>query len=169
MRNLWQEFKAFAMSGNVLDLALGFLIGAAFASLVQSLAKNVLMQLVAATAGQPDFTKMKFHLNNAEIMYGAFLTDLLNFLILAFVMFAIVKMIIRIGILKNRKFASDDVTCPYCHESVPAKALACKWCGHDLVDEMPDLAEARERMATPEQQKSRLRLPLRRQQATGPE
>jgi len=168
MRNLWQEFKAFAMSGNVLDLALGFLIGAAFASLVESLAKNVLMQFVAAIAGQPDFTQLKFHLNGAEIKYGAFLTDFLNFLILAFVMFAIVKMIIRIGILKNRKFTIDDVTCPYCQESVPSKALACKWCGHDLVEEMPDLAAARERIATPEQ-RSRLRLPLRRQQATDPE
>lgn len=168
MRNLWQEFKAFAMSGNVLDLALGFLIGAAFASLVQSLANNVLMQLVAAVAGQPDFTELKFSLHGAHIRYGAFLTDLVNFLILAAVMFVVIKLIVRIGIAKTRNFGGD-AQCPYCHESVSAKALACKACGHDLVDEMPDLAEARRRLAADERAKLRLKVPLPSRRRTAPE
>ena len=57
MRKLWNEFKSFAMSGNMLDLALGFIIGAAFATLVQSLADNVFMQFVAAIFGTPDFRR----------------------------------------------------------------------------------------------------------------
>ena len=55
MKQMWKEFRAFAMGGNMLDLALGFIIGAAFAALVQSLASNVLMQLVAAIFGKPDY------------------------------------------------------------------------------------------------------------------
>lgn len=144
MRNLWREFKAFAVSGNVLDLALGFLIGAAFAKLVQSLASNVLMQLVAAAVGKPDFTELHITINSAQINYGQFLTDLLDFLILAVVMFAVVKLIVRIGIAKARSFDSD-AQCPYCNEAVPVNALACKACGRGLVEEMPSLAEARQR------------------------
>src|SRR3954454_22768177 len=93
MRRLWNEFKSFAMSGNMLDLALGFIIGAAFAKIIESLANNVLMQLVASIFGKPDFTKLTLTVNKAEIKYGLFLTDLLNFMMLAAVLFLIVKMI----------------------------------------------------------------------------
>lgn len=145
MRKLWREFKAFAVSGNVLDLALGFLIGAAFASLVQSLATNVLTQLVAAAAGKPDFSQLQFTLHQGQIKYGAFLTDLLNFLILAVVMFGVIKVITRIGIARARTFG--EAQCPYCYDAVPLNALVCKACGLQLVDELPDLAEARQRLA----------------------
>src|SRR5918911_3825663 len=87
VRKLLAEFRAFAMSGSMLDLALGFIIGAAFAKLIESFANNVLMQLIALVAGQPDFTK----LHAGQIKYGQFLTDLANFLMLAGVLFVIVK------------------------------------------------------------------------------
>lgn len=160
MRNLWREFKAFAISGNVLDLALAFLIGAAFAKLVESLANNVLMQIVAAIAGQPDFRTLRA----GPIRYGQFLTDLLNFLILAAVMFAVIKFIMRIGIARARSFT--DTQCPYCHETVPAKALTCRSCGQHLVDELPSPQEARRLFA--EQQARRgltLTVPGRRRRA----
>ncbi len=168
MRNLWREFKAFAMSGNVLDLALGFLIGAAFAGLVQSLANNVLMQLVAAAVGKPDFSKVAIKLNGTEIRYGAFLTDLLNFLILASVMFAVVKLIVRLGIAQIRNLGGST-QCPYCHESVSEKALVCRACGHVLVDELPDLAAARQRMVAEERARMRLSLPIPSRRRTTPD
>ncbi|HET6214475.1 MAG TPA: large conductance mechanosensitive channel protein MscL, partial [Micromonosporaceae bacterium] len=145
MRNLWREFKAFAISGNVLDLALGFLIGAAFAKLVESLADNVLMQFVAATGGKRDFGDLTWTVNNAEIRYGTFLTDLLNFLILAAVMFAVVKLVVRIGIARARSFG-DDAQCPYCRESIATSALVCKACGRQLVDDLPSLADVQSRL-----------------------
>jgi large conductance mechanosensitive channel len=157
MRNLWREFKSFAMSGNVLDLALAFLIGAAFAKLIESLANNVLMQVVAAVAGEPDFRTLKV----GPIRYGQFLTDLLNFLILAAVMFAVIKLIMRVGIARARTFS--DAQCPYCHETVPVKALKCRACGQQLVEELPPLEEARRMFA--EQQARRglsLTVPVRR-------
>ena len=87
MRKSWAEFKAFAMGGNMLDLALGFIIGAAFAALVESLANNVPLQLVAAIFGKPDFTALVLTVNGAEIKYGAFITDFVSFVLLGLVLF----------------------------------------------------------------------------------
>jgi large conductance mechanosensitive channel len=157
MRKLWSEFKSFAMSGNMLDLALGFIIGAAFAKLIESLANNVLMQLVAAVFGKQDFTKLQFTVNNAEIKYGAFLTDLINFLMLAAVLFAIVKGIVWFGIGKGRTFGEKQ--CPYCLEKVPPAALLCKSCGQQLVAELPPLAEA-QRLLAEAQARRRIALPV---------
>ncbi len=155
MRKLWNEFKSFAMSGNMLDLALGFILGSAFAVIIQSLANNVLMQFVAACFGQPDFTKFHVTINGAHILYGQFLTDLVNFLLLAALLFGVVKFIIFIGIGQGRQFGTQE--CPYCEERVPPTALVCKFCRQPLVDEVPTLAEARERFE--ELRKRKLGLP----------
>jgi large conductance mechanosensitive channel len=165
VRKLWREFTSFAMSGNMLDLALAFLIGTAFATLVQSLANNVLMQFVAAIFGQRDFTALHQTINGADIKYGAFLTDLLNFGMLAVVMFALIKLVIRVGIARSRSF--DTKQCPYCYTEVPPKALVCKWCCQQLVDELPSLAEAH-RLAQEAQARRLLPIPvpLRRRDTT---
>lgn len=156
MRRLWQEFKSFAMSGNMLDLALGFIIGAAFAKLIESLANNVLMQFVASVFGKQDFNKLVVTVNRAQIKYGMFLTDLINFLMLAGVLFLIIKFIIFMGVGHNRTFGAQ--TCPYCREQVPPTALICKWCRQPLVDELPSLAEAR-RAVTEASTRRRVALP----------
>jgi large conductance mechanosensitive channel len=145
MRKLLREFRAFALSGNVLDLALGFLIGAAFSGLVQSLARNVLLQLVAATFGQTDFSRLHFSINRARIYYGSFLTDLLNFILLAAVLFFLVKVMSGIGLFSKRGFA--DRECPYCLEAVVPHALVCKTCGQALVEDLPSPVEAERRVA----------------------
>jgi large conductance mechanosensitive channel len=145
VRKLWGEFKSFAMSGNMLDLALGFIIGAAFAKLIESLANNVLMQLVAVVAGQPDFTTLTINVHGGHIKYGQFLTDLVNFLMLAVVLFVVVKIIVRLGIGRGRVFGERQ--CPYCLEKVPPTALVCKACGQQLVDDLPPLAEAERKLA----------------------
>jgi large conductance mechanosensitive channel len=155
VRKVWREFTSFAMSGNMVDLALAFLIGTAFATLVQSLANNVFMQFVAAIFGQRDFTALHQRINGADIKYGAFLTDLLNFGMLAVVMFVLVKLVTRVGIARARSF--DTKQCPYCYTDVPPKALVCKSCSQSLVDELPSLSEAR-RLA--EEAKARRLLPI---------
>jgi len=152
VRKLLGEFKAFAMSGSMLDLALGFIIGAAFAKLIESFANNVLMQLIALVAGQPDFTK----LHSGQIKYGQFLTDLVNFLMLAGVLFLIVKFIVRLGIGRGRVFGEKQ--CPYCLDQIPPTALTCRSCGQQLVDELPSLAEA-ERLLAEQHARRRLSLP----------
>jgi large conductance mechanosensitive channel len=155
VRRLWSEFKSFAMSGNMLDLALGFIIGAAFAKLIESLANNVFMQLVGAFFGTRDFTELKLTVNHANIMYGAFLTDLINFMMLAGVLFLIVKMIVWMGIGRTRVFGEKQ--CPYCMDKVAPNALICRACGQQLVAELPSLAEAERLLA--EQHRRRITLP----------
>ncbi|HVK21051.1 MAG TPA: large conductance mechanosensitive channel protein MscL [Actinokineospora sp.] len=127
---MWSEFKAFALGGNMFDLALGFIIGTAFAALVESLAGNILMQLVAAIFGKPDFSGLLFTVNGAELRYGAFLTELLNFLLLGVVLFGLVKLMKKAGLGNFRAQGSRE--CPYCKEFVAIDALKCKWCTADV-------------------------------------
>ena len=93
MKNLIDEFKQFIMRGNVLDLAVAVIIGAAFGTVVASLTNDVLMNLIAAIFGQADFSDLELELGDGAIGYGAFLTALVNFLIIAFALFVIVKVI----------------------------------------------------------------------------
>jgi large conductance mechanosensitive channel len=89
--SLLKDFRAFLMRGNVLDLAVAVIIGVAFNAVVQSLVKNVILRLVGAIAGKPDFSSLYFTINKSQIAYGQFITDLLNFLIIAAAVFLIVK------------------------------------------------------------------------------
>lgn len=130
MKAMWGEFKAFALGGNMLDLALGFIIGTAFAGLVDSLAGDVIMQFVAAIFGQPDFSDLAFTVNGSEIRYGKFLTVVINFLLLALVLFGLVKLLKRAG-LGNFK-AQGSQECPYCKEFVAIDATRCKFCTADI-------------------------------------
>ncbi|MGZ4693184.1 MAG: large conductance mechanosensitive channel protein MscL [Acidimicrobiales bacterium] len=86
-----KEFKEFITRGNVLDLAVAIVIGAAYTLVVNSLVKDVLMQIVSAIVGKPDFSSLTFKLGDAQIFYGNFLTALINFLIVAAAMFLVIK------------------------------------------------------------------------------
>jgi len=98
-----KEFKEFIMRGNVVDLAVAIVVGAAFTTVVNSFANDVLMQLVAAVFGKPDFSDLSFDLGDAVIRYGAFLTAIINFLIVAFAMFLVVKAINRLQNLRTKE------------------------------------------------------------------
>jgi large conductance mechanosensitive channel len=115
-------FKAFAMGGSMLDLALGFIIGTAFAGLVDSLAADLVMQLVAAIFGQPG--------------YGAFLTVLVHFLLLAAVLLALVELLERIGLGNFRAQGSRE--CPHCKEFVAIDATRCKYCTAEITPVVVD-------------------------------
>lgn len=130
MKSVWTEFKNFALGGNMVDLALGFIMATAFAKLVASLAENVMMQLVAAVAGKPDFSGFVLDVNGAHIKYGSFLTDAVNFLLLGLVMFVFVHLIKRAGLGNFR--AQGQRECQYCKEFVAIDAIRCKHCHMDI-------------------------------------
>lgn len=137
---MWQQFKSFALGGNMLDLALGFIIGSAFAAVVDSLAKNVIMDFIAALGGAPDTSGLVWHVGKGTVHYGQFLGDFLSFLILGAVLFLLVKAFIRFGLGNFR--AQGQKECVYCKEFVAVDALTCKWCTQPLVSDLPSPEEA---------------------------
>jgi large conductance mechanosensitive channel len=140
MRKLWAEFKAIAIGGTVLDLALGFIIGSAFATLVQSFVTNLFLQVVAAVVGEPDFQQLQFTLHGSPIKYGVFLNDLLQFMLLAVALFVIIKFMTWVGVERGRSL--DQRQCPFCYDRIPAAALVCRSCGQQLVEDLPTLGQA---------------------------
>jgi hypothetical protein len=116
------------------------------------------MQLVAATFGQPDFSEISIHIGETKVTYGAFLTDILNFLLLAIALFVIVKVMLIIGVERGRPL--DQRPCPYCLTRVPTTALVCASCSQQLVEELPSLADA-ERMLAERQARKWPTLPRR--------
>lgn len=88
---MWQEFKDFAIKGNVMDLAVAVIIGGAFGKIVTSLVGDVIMPLVGLLMGGVDFKGLKIEVGKAVITYGAFLQNVVDFLIIAFVIFLVIK------------------------------------------------------------------------------
>ena len=91
-----QEFKDFIANGSVMDLAVGIIIGAAFTAIVSSLVEDLIQPLIGLIIGGIDFSGLSFGLGDAQFMYGNFITALINFLIIAFVVFMLVKFVNRI-------------------------------------------------------------------------
>jgi large conductance mechanosensitive channel len=101
--SLFEEFKNFAFKGNVIDLAVGVIIGAAFGAIIKSLVDNVIMPLVSVVIpGEQDYKKWAFVLNDKTIPFGLFLADVVNFLIVALVLFLFIVKFLG-WVLKNRK------------------------------------------------------------------
>jgi large conductance mechanosensitive channel len=98
-----EEFRDFIMRGNVVDLAVAVVIGAAFTAVVTSFVNNVLMQVIAALFDTPDFNKVSVTLNDTEITYGAFINAVIYFLIVALAMFLVVKAINSLQNLRKRE------------------------------------------------------------------
>jgi large conductance mechanosensitive channel len=122
-----KDFKDFAFKGNLIDVAVAFILGLAFAAVVTSLVEDVIMQIVGAIIGKPDFSALKFSLGDGEIRYGSFLNALITFLIIAAVMFLIVKAV--------QKAMPPKVTtkeCPHCLTEIPLPAGTCSACGKDV-------------------------------------
>lgn len=88
---MWKEFKEFALKGNVLDLAVGVVIGGAFGVIVTSLVNDIIMPLVGIISGGVDVSKLSIMVGNANLAYGAFLQSIINFLIIAFSIFMFLK------------------------------------------------------------------------------
>jgi large conductance mechanosensitive channel len=102
------EFKAFVIRGNLLDLAVAFVLGVAFAALITSFVNDILMQIIAAIFGEANFSTLSFTLNNSEIRYGAFLTALVIFIQVAFALFFILKVVERL----RREDQDEEIVTP---------------------------------------------------------
>lgn len=135
MRSLADEFRAFILRGNVLDLAVAVIIGAAFGAVVTSLVENILTPLIAAIFGKPDFSNLSFTINNSQIMYGAFLNAVIAFLLVAAALFFfVIKPFNMLMSRRKQQVEADPTTreCPYCLTVVPIAATRCSACTSDL-------------------------------------
>jgi large conductance mechanosensitive channel len=135
MRTWTTEFKQFLLRGNVIDLAVAFVIGAAFAALVQAAVADLLTPLVAAIFGQPDFSELTFTINGSVFKYGHFLNALISFVTIAFVVFFfVVKPINRLMELSRRRESPDPTTrkCPECLSEIAIDARRCAFCTSEV-------------------------------------
>ena len=103
-----QEFKDFVNRGNVLDLAVAVVLGAAFGAIVTSFVDNVLMQVIAAIGGQPDFSALAIDIGDGRILYGAFLNAVISFLFIAVGVFLVVKAVNRLRRQKDEEPAGPS-------------------------------------------------------------
>lgn len=130
---MWQEFKQFAIKGNAMDLAVGIIIGAAFTSVVNSVVQDVLNPILDIFIGRVDFRNITIGLPGDSVLgIGAFLNAAINFLIVAFAVFLLVKQLNRF----RRKTAepAQIKQCPYCFSEVNIKATRCAQCTSSLID-----------------------------------
>lgn len=128
---MFKEFKEFVMRGNVLDLAVGVIIGGAFGKIVGSLVNDILMPLIGLTVGGINFSEQTFTVGAAVINWGVFLQTIIDFLIIAFVIFIIVKSANK---LKKAPPPAAPVAreCPYCFSVISIKATRCPNCTSEL-------------------------------------
>lgn len=130
-----KEFKEFVMRGNVLDLAVAVIIGGAFKSIIGSLVNDILMPLIGLVLGGVDFTSLSFAVGDAVVTYGAFIQAIIDFIVIAFVIFMIVRT------ANNMKKKEDEAPvpaepttkeCPHCFTEISIKATRCPNCTSEL-------------------------------------
>jgi len=129
-------FRQFLLRGNVVDLAVGVVIGAAFGAVVAAFVKDLLTPLIAAVAGKPDFSAFSFVVNGAKFAYGDFLNALISFLLIsAAVYFCVVIPVNKLVSRARREPPADPTTkkCPECLMEIPIDARRCAHCTSDLL------------------------------------
>ncbi len=136
VRGLLTNFRNFAFSGSLVDLAVGLAIGAAFATVVESLVGDVILPLVAAVFGQPDFDALVLTVNGARIRYGSFLTAFVSFLLLAVTIMFLVQAIRR-ATGRETAGAQGNRECDHCKSFIPVDASVCMFCTRDVEPVVP--------------------------------
>ena len=147
LKNTWKEFKEFAAKGNVLDMAVGVIIGGAFGQIVTSLVNDILMPIISVFTGGINFTDLFIAMDGgsyqtaaeaaelgvATVNYGTFIAQVVDFLIIAFVIFMMMKLITRYKKVKVEP-AQEPITkiCPYCKSEIPIDAIKCAHCTSDV-------------------------------------
>jgi large conductance mechanosensitive channel len=137
MKNMLGEFKEFALKGNLIELAVAFILGLAFSAVVLSLVNDVVLQIIAVIVGQPSFDGLSINLNDSAIRYGAFLTALINFLLVTFVLFLIVKSVNKLQRPSQEAPAPATRNCPFCFTLIPAAATRCSACTSEVAPTEP--------------------------------
>ena len=150
-----KEFKEFALKGNIIDMAIGVIIGGAFQKIVSSLVNDIIMPTLAIFTGKVDFSDLVFTVGNSSIKYGSFITTIVDFLIIAFSIFIAIRTINKLNDKakenldkvshKNKLFkknkAKDTVeepttkVCPFCFSEINIKATRCPHCTSNLTTE----------------------------------
>ncbi len=124
-------FRDFILRGNVIDLAVAVVIGAAFSGIVNALVKDLITPLIGAIGGEPDFSNIYFTVNNSKFLVGDFLNALISFLMISAVIYFFVvlpmnKVMERMK--KGEKIEANERACPECLSPIPLKAKRCKFC-----------------------------------------
>ncbi len=166
-KSMLKEFKEFALKGNIVDMAIGVVIGGAFQKIVNSLVNDIIMPAISILTGKVDFSDMVLTVGNASIKYGNFITAVVDFLIIAFSIFLVVKYMNELnkikdiseemavkfdkkGKIKKRiktKKKEEEVKepetkiCPYCLTEIKYHAIKCPNCTSDLTEKENDLVE----------------------------
>lgn len=149
-----KEFKEFAMRGNVVDMAVGIIIGAAFGTIVKSLVADVIMPPIGLLLGNVDFANLFVILKQGatagpyasladaqaagavSLNYGAFINTIISFIIIAFAVFLVIRSINKLKRQKEEPAAEPTTkTCPYCQSAIPIKAARCPFCTSQLKGE----------------------------------
>lgn len=135
MKSLMDEFKAFLLRGNVVDLAVAVVIGAAFGAVVAALVADLITPLIAAIGGQPNFGAIAFTINHSTFKIGDFINVLISFIILAAVIFFLVVKPINYLMAHKKQEAPGEPTsrqCPYCISDIPLAATRCAYCTQEV-------------------------------------
>ena len=140
MKEFFNEFKKFAMRGNVMDMAVGIIIGAAFGKIVTSLVEDVIMPPIGLALGKVDFSDLAWKLtDDVSIKYGAFINTVISFVIVAFAVFILIKAVntLQAKMIKEEKEAEAAAApttkkCPYCCSEIAIEATRCPHCTSEL-------------------------------------
>lgn len=130
MKKFMQEFKEFALRGNVIDLAVGVIIGAAFQNIVTSLTDDIISPLIGLVA-RTNFKDLSASVLGVSIKYGSFITAVINFVIMAFVLFTLIKLMNRATSIGKKPEEPEAVTtkvCPFCKSEIAIDATRCPQC-----------------------------------------
>jgi len=124
-------FRDFLLRGNVIDLAVAIVIGAAFGTIVTAFVKDIITPIIAAVGGKPDFSSLYFTVNNSKFLIGDFINSIVSFVLIAGVIYFVVivpmnKIMLRIK--RGEKIDPTEKTCPDCLSQIPINARRCKFC-----------------------------------------
>ena len=148
-KGFFGEFKEFIMRGNVMDMAVGVIIGSAFGAIINSLVNDVIMPIITLITGGVNFNDWFIALDGSSyktlaeaqeagastLNYGTFITAILNFVILAFVIFLMVKSINKLHKKEEAPAEPTTKTCPFCKSEIPIEATKCPHCTSDISEE----------------------------------
>ena len=135
MKSLIKEFKEFALKGNVMDMAVGIIIGAAFTAIVTSLVDDIISPLIGLFV-KVDFNDLVANVAGVDIKYGAFIMAIINFLIVAWVLFLVIKSLNKASSLKKKEEEEAPTTkvCPFCKSEIAIDATRCPNCTSELAE-----------------------------------
>ena len=136
MKKFFLEFREFVLRGNVLNLAVGVIIGAAFQNIVSSLTQNILSPILGLFTGN-NFDELHVEALGADLKYGAFITSVINFLIMSFIVFLLVKFVNGIMSINKKPVepaAPTTRACPFCMTDINIKATRCPACTSNITD-----------------------------------